>query len=126
MELLLVSYSHMCWESNIIMGDSLDVGKIFPDDESVKSAVADYNKTHFTSFRISANNKKSIILKCKHGHKRNYDGKGKGPNQTYNFIGCSAQVNLYKSKDDGTLKIRTVDPPSECQYPRGWTVNHRP
>ena len=47
MELLLVSYSHKCWESNIIMADSLDVGKIFPDDESVKSAVADYNKTHF-------------------------------------------------------------------------------
>ena len=25
MELLLVSYSHKCWESNIIMADSLDV-----------------------------------------------------------------------------------------------------
>ena len=87
------------------MADSLGVGKIFSDDESVKSMVADYNKTYFTSFTISTNNKKSIVFKCKHGRKRKYDGKGKRPNQTYNFIGCSAQVNFYKNKDDGTIKI---------------------
>ena len=67
--------------------------------------VTDYNKTHFTSFTISTNNKKSIVFKCKHGRKRKYDGEGKRPNQTYNFIGCSAQVNFYKNKDDGTLKV---------------------
>ena len=87
------------------MEDSLGVGKIFSDDEAVKSMVTDYNKTHFTSFTISTNNKKSIVFKCKHGRKRKYDGKGKRPNQTYNFIGCSAQVNFYKNKDDGTLKV---------------------
>ena len=27
---------------------------------------------------------------------------------------------------DMVSEVRTVDPPSECQYPRGWTVNHRP
>ena len=65
MTMPFVSYSHKCWESNIIMADSLGVGKIFPDDESEKIAVAYNNKTYFTSFRISTNNKKSIVLKCK-------------------------------------------------------------
>ena len=87
------------------MAFSLGVGKIFSDDEWVKSMVTDYIKTHFTSFTISTNNKKSIVFKCKHGRKRKYDWQGKRPNQTYSFIGCSAQVNFYKNKDDGTLKI---------------------
>ena len=85
--------------------DALSVGMTYSDEDAVKKVVAEYNREQFTYFTVTTNNKKSLILKCKHGRKRNYDGIGKRPNQTYNFIGCSASVNFYKSQKNGSLKI---------------------
>ena len=84
-------------------------GNVFPDEDSVKNLLKEYNETRYTNFTVTTNNKKSLLVKCKHGRKRNYEGSGKRPKQRYNFIGCNAMINMYKSQKDGRLKVTKSD-----------------
>ena len=47
------------------------VGTVFKDEDAVKLALSKYNEQNYTEFTVTTNNKKTIVIKCKHGRKRN-------------------------------------------------------
>ena len=74
------------------------VGEQFADVDSVKSALDRYNQQNETELTITTNNKKSMIIMCKHGRKRKHECTGKRPKQHSAFLGCDVAVTIYKSK----------------------------
>ena len=83
------------------------VGQNFADVDSVKSALELYNKQNTTELTIATNNKKIIVIMCKHGRKRKHEGTGKRPKQHSAYLGCNAAVNVYKDKDG--LKVTKAE-----------------
>ena len=55
------------------------VGTVFKDEDAVKLALSKYNEQNYTEFTVTTNNKKTIVIKCKHGRKRSYEGTGRRP-----------------------------------------------
>ena len=90
------------------MGHCFVPNQVFHDVDQVKSALGDYNKKHFTDLIVDTNNSSSMVIICKHGKKRKYEGLGKRPNQRYNYLGCSARINISKRKDS-TLVVKKCD-----------------
>ena len=85
--------------------ETFNVGTLYSNLDDAKTAILKYNVTHFTNFTITNNNANSLVCGCKHGRLRNSKSIGKRPNQHYNFLGCSAIVRMYKSKD-GQIKYK--------------------
>ena len=83
------------------MAESL-IDREFNSVEDARAFVEKYNKDNFTNFVISNNNKRSLVYLCRHAVKRK--SHGQRPNQHYNYVGCTAKIRMYKSKN-GTLKI---------------------
>ena len=84
----------------------------FENADKVKEFMKNYNEKHFTNFIVLCNNKRSMALVCKHGIHRDSKSKGKRENLSYNFLGCTAKIRLYKSQigeDAGTMKVTSVD-----------------
>ena len=85
------------------MAESL-IDREFNSVEDARAFVEKYNKDNFTNFVISNNNKRSLVYHCRHAVKRKSVSHGQRPNQHYNYVGCTATIRMYKSKN-GTLKI---------------------
>ena len=71
------------------------VGQHFDSEESAKTFLSEYNKNNFYDFVIATNNKRSLILICKHGRKRLSESRGIRKNLHYIFVDCGAKVNMY-------------------------------
>ena len=87
-------------------------GQKFETVEKVKEFTKNYNEKNFTNFVVAPNNKRSMVLVCKHGVHRDSKSKGKRENQRYNYLGCTAKIRIYKSQKgegEGTLKVTAVD-----------------
>ena len=81
------------------------VKQVFENENAAKAAIAQYNKKNFCDFIIRTNNKKSLLAVCKHGHERKSDSKGLRRNLHYNFVGCKAKINMYKSQVNGSTSL---------------------
>ena len=83
-------------------------GKEFPNIDDAKTAISVYNDANFTNLKVTTNNSKSLVFECKHGRVRNSKGTGQRPKQHYNYLGCQANVRMYKTKD-GKVKVTKVN-----------------
>ena len=81
------------------MAHSFVENHVFNNADNMTSAVGEYNKQNYTDMIVDTNNSSSMVNICKHGKKRKYEGSGKRPNQRYNYLGCSARINISKRKD---------------------------
>ena len=84
-------------------------GQVFQDEEGAKVFLKKYNEKHFTELVIRTNNKKAMVVKCKHGVHRKSESKDLRPNQHFNFVGCNAQVNFYKSQVPGAVSLKVTN-----------------
>ena len=88
------------------------VGQKFENVEKAKDYVKQFNENNFTNFVVQTNNKRSMLLVCKHSVHRDSKSTGKRETLRYNFLGCTAKIRLYKCQkedDVGTLKVTAVD-----------------
>lgn len=83
-------------------------GKIFESIKDAKEYVNSFNKNNLTNFVIDSHNKKSLVYKCCHAVDRKSRSKGVRPKQHYNFVGCTAFIRMYKSKD-GKVRVTKSD-----------------
>lgn len=84
------------------------VGQVFKNEEAAKVFLKDYNRKNFTEFRIRTNFKKAMVLTCKHGIFRTTTSKDIRPNTHFNFVGCKAKINCYKSQVVGSTSVRVT------------------
>ena len=90
----------------------MEKNKKFANVEEVKEFMKRYNEENYTNFIVQTNNKRSMTFVCKHGYHRDSTSKGIRGNLTYNFLGCTAKIRLYKAQkggDIGTLSVTAVD-----------------
>ena len=87
---------------------SLTVDKVFNSADEARAYIDTYNEVKFTNFVVTSNNKKSLTYACRHGVERNSRCRGKRPNHYYNFVGCTVQIRMYKSKS-GSVKVTRLD-----------------
>jgi len=95
-------------DGGVNLSDTIFVGKVFATQEEAKTCIKDYNKEHFTEFIIDSNHKKAMVAICKHGKKRKSMSKGIRHNLHYNFVGCKAKFNLYKSQVPGSKSLKVT------------------
>ena len=90
---------------------SIEVGKVFENENATKAYIESYNKANYTDFTVAVNNKKMLVYLCKFGRKRKPTCSDSRPKQRYNNIGCLAKINLYKSQKEGieSLKVTQVN-----------------
>ena len=82
---------------NMSADQSFFVGKVYTSVDGVKKDI-DVNEINFTNFVVSMNNKKSLVFQCTNGRERSSESKGRRQIQHYNYLGCEASINLYKSQ----------------------------
>ena len=88
--------------------DVLCVGKTFNSIADAKACVEKYNSDNYTNFVVTTNNRKSLVYGCRHAVERKSYSGGKRPNQHYNYVGCTAAIRMYKSKD-GKVKVMKAE-----------------
>ena len=88
------------------------IGQRFENVEKAKEFVKKYNEENFTNFVVESNNKRSMVLVCKHSVHRDSKSKGKREILSYNYLGCPAKIRMYKSQkgeEVGSVKVTAVD-----------------
>ena len=81
---------------------------MFDSIDDAKAYVQNYNETKFTNFVVVSNNKKTLLYSCRRAIERKSCSSGQRPNQHYNFVGCAAQIRMYKAKN-GSVKVTQLD-----------------
>ena len=92
--------------------NTLHLKQKFDNVNSLKEFIKTYNEQNFTNFVVETNNKRSVVLVCKHGVQRNSKSRGQRANQRYNYLGCEAKVRIYKTQkgdEAGTLNVTSVN-----------------
>ena len=96
-------------------GEDLMVFKIrqrFENVEKAKEFVKKYNEENFTNYVVESNNKRSMVLVCKHSVHRDSKSKSKREILSYNYLGCPAKIRMYKSQkgeEVGSVRVTAVD-----------------
>ena len=105
-------------EGNNEAGDNLTeltefkIGQRFENVLKVKEFVKKYNEEHFTNLVVQSNNKRAMLLVCKHSVHRDSKSKGKREILSYNYLGCPVKIRMYKSQkgdEIGVVKVTAVD-----------------
>ena len=58
---------------------------------------------------MTTNNKRQIILHCRHGYKRASESTGTRTKLRYNYLGCNAKISCYKPSGSNRAKITAVN-----------------
>ena len=83
-------------------------GQVFKNEDEAKTFLRKYNEKNFTEFRIRSNHKRAMVVKCKHGVHRVTTSKDLRPHTHFNYIGCKAQINFYKSQKPGATSLKVT------------------
>ena len=84
------------------------VGQLFKTEEDAKTFLQKYNEQNFTELRIRSNHKKAMVVTCKHGIFRKTTSKDIRPHTRFNFVGCKAKINFYKSQVPGSTSLKVT------------------
>ena len=90
----------------------IHTGQTFESVEAAKEYIKKFNEENFTNFVVETNNKRSLVLYCKHSVNRDSKSKGKRIHLHYNYNGCAARIRMYKSQkadELGNLKVTAVE-----------------
>jgi hypothetical protein len=83
-------------------------GQVFENKEQANTFLRKYNEKHFTEFKVRSNHNKAMVVKFKHGVHRKSTSKDLRPNTHFNFVGCNAQINFYKSQVPGATSLKVT------------------
>ena len=89
--------------------EQLAIGRLFASVDEVKDCIQKYNKENFTEYRVRTNNQRSLLFECKHGRHRDSRSKNIRPGGHFNFSGCQAKINFYKSQANGKTTIKLTN-----------------
>ena len=99
---------------NVIMAEEPSasvffVGKTFNTYTDFLNLFDDFCVKLYEPLVITTNNKKQVIVQCRHGYTRKSTSTGKRSKLHYNYIGCTARITCYKPASKTCVNVTAVN-----------------